>query len=414
MASKGSGIRVIVYDENDKIHSIIRDAMIESIESFYHLASCVSFIQQNTNNVSATVVVTTTVNDHILQTFETLDPIEAILILSTTGRDVDTLPSKVVGVYPQIEGLLRALFETLDTIELQLDANSVLFFRHKDGSDNSPFYFYNLWLSHNPNQILTKKVLVDQARMLFRSDNQIRGAIHDFNLSYKPSEVLHWFDKYNHPFPYHLLVSNALRTHDQQILSIVRFFLLDLAKHMKPLPIGSNYNQVYFGTKLPIAIVDRFEQQTSKDIIAFQCFLPVTRIRMNALLAATRPTRRRKMANVLFKIDANNALCANMGEIMLIDMSTPFRITRVTRNTGSGGVQQLVTIVTLVALDKKTKEHLLGEFIQQQKKAGKTINDFIKQTIPLVRFEIEILFFSKMILAFLERIIPMINEMKRD
>ncbi|CAF4112504.1 unnamed protein product, partial [Rotaria sp. Silwood1] len=98
-------------------------------------------------------------------------------------------------------------------------------------------------------------------------------------------------------------------------------------------------------------------------------------------------TRRRKMANVLFKIDISHALCTFMNDSILIDMATPFQITCVTRNTGSGGVQQLVTIVTLVSIDRKHREQLLGQFIQRQKAVGKTINDFLQQTIPVVRVD---------------------------
>ncbi|CAF2730333.1 unnamed protein product [Rotaria sp. Silwood2] len=387
MASKGSGIRVVVFDQYDRIHKIIRDAMIESIESFYHLPSCISFIQQNSKDERTIILVTTSIEDHVLQSFEGLNSIEAILISSKSRRELDTLPSKVIGIYSRIENLLRALFETFDTIELQLDANSVLFHRRKDGTDNADFYFYSIWKTHNTNEIITKKVFIEQARILFRSDHKIKSIIHDFNISYKSSEVLYWLDKYNRPFPYHLLVSNALRTHDQQILYFARSFINDLSQQMKPIPIGPSYNQVFFGTKLPISIVDRLEQQTSKDIIAFQCFLFATRSRAKALSTATQPTRQRKMANVLFKIDASHALCAHMNESILIDMATPFQITCVTRNTGSGGVQQLLTIVTLVSLDKKHREQLLGQFIQRQKAVGKTINDFLHQTIPLVRVD---------------------------
>jgi len=387
MASKGSGMRVVVFDEHDKIHPIISQAIIESIESFYHLSNCISFIQQNANDDRATVLITTSIDDHILRTFEELDSIEAILILSSKERDINSLPSKVIGIYSQMENLLRALFEILDTIELQLNATSLLFHREKYGDDNTDFYFYYLWETHYINQLTTKKVLIDHARILFHSENRIKPFIQDFNTSYKASEVLYWLDKYNHPFPYHLLVSNALRTHDQQILSIVRFFILDLNKQMKFSSRSANYNQLYFGTKLPISIVDRLEQQTSNDIIAFQCFLPVTRSRTNALLAATRPTRRRKVANVLFKIDASKALCANMTDLVLINMATPFHVTRVSRNTGFGGVQQLVTIVRLVALDKINKEVLLENFIEKQKKAGKSIHDFLQKMVPLVRLE---------------------------
>ena len=385
MPSTGSGIRVIVYDDQDKIQTVIRQAMIEAIHSFDHFSSCCSFIQQNGRDERATVLVTTTMDEEILYTMESLEPIDAILIFSPKERDIDNLPSKIVGIYSQMENLLRALFETLDMIELQLDAYSLLFHREKDGQDNPDFYFYYLWEHYNPNQIVAKRVLIDQARIFFRADNQIKPFIHDFNTAYKPSEVLQWLEKYSHPFPFHLLVSNALRTHDQHILSLVRFFIMDLTKQMKPLPVSPSYNQVFFGTKLPIAIVDRLEKQMFKDIIAFQCFLPVTRSRTQALAAATRPTRRRKLANVLFKIDANNALCVHLKDLILINVATPFQVISVARNTGSGGVQQLATIVTLVALDKDGRDTLLAHFVQKQKREGKTIYDFLQRSIPIVR-----------------------------
>ena len=385
MPSTGSGVRVVVYDDQDKIQSVIRQAMIESIHSFDHFSACASFIQQNAEDERANIIITTTTDEELLYTMESLDPVEAILIFSPKERDIDSLPSKVIGIYSQIEDLLRALFETIDTIELQLDAYSLLFHRLEDGYDNPDFYFYYLWQNYNPNQIVAKRVMVDQARLFFRSQNQIKPFLHDFNLAYKPTEVLQWLEKYSHPFPYHLLAANALRTHDQHILSLVRFFILDLTKQMKPLPISPSYNQVFFGTKLPIAIVDRLEQQMFKDIIAFQCFLPVTRSRTQALMAATRSTRRRKIANVLFKIDANSALCVNLKDLILINMATPFQVTKVARNTGSGGVQQLVTIVNLVALDKDAQNTLLSHFVQKQKRDGKTVFDFLQRSIPLVR-----------------------------
>ncbi|CAF3131274.1 unnamed protein product [Rotaria socialis] len=385
MASKGSGVRIVVYDEHDKIHASIRDAMIETIESFYHLPSCISFIEQNAKDDRVNIVITTSIEDHVLQSFERLHPVEAILISSKSRRYADTLLSKVIGVYPKMENLLVALFETMETLELQLNANSILFHRQTDGSYNTDFYFYAIWKTHYRSQMVPKKSLVEQSRYLFYSEKKVKAHIQDFNANYQASEVLYWLDKYSHPFPYNLLVSNALRTHDQQILSVIRLFILDLNKQMKPLPIGPSYNQVFFGTKLSIELVDRLEQLTSKDIIAFQCFLPVMKSRTKALAAATQPTRRRKIANVLFKIDASNALCAPMGETVLIDMATPFHITCVTRNTGSGGVQQLVTIVTLVAIPKRHRDYLFSHFIEQQRKAGKTISDFLQQTIPLVR-----------------------------
>ena len=71
------------------------------------MPSCISFIEQNATDEKAAVLITTSIEDHILQKFEMLHPIEAILILSTSQKHIDTFPSKVVGIYPQIENLIQ-------------------------------------------------------------------------------------------------------------------------------------------------------------------------------------------------------------------------------------------------------------------------------------------------------------------
>ncbi|CAF3781609.1 unnamed protein product [Rotaria sp. Silwood1] len=333
MASKSSGIRLVAFDQQQKLPTLIRNATIEPIELFEELSSCISFIEQQSKENKVVILITTTLEENILQTFESLTVIEAILISSTTVADVDILPSKVIGVYSQTETLLRSLSETLDAKELQINANSIVFNHNTDGTDNLAFYFYYLWQNHTEDQKSTKKILADQARLIYQSNNQIKTYIQQFETSYKPNEVLTWLDKQRHPFPYHILISNALRSHNQELLSLSRFFLDDLMKKMKPLSTGTNYKQVYFGTKLSINLIDQLEQKSKTDIITFQCFLPVISSRTNALTEATRPYRGQKMNNVLFKIRmTNNTLCATLGEMILIDMATPFQILCVTRS----------------------------------------------------------------------------------
>jgi hypothetical protein len=258
---------------------------------------------------------------------------------------------------------------------------SLLFNRDKDGNDHLNFYFYYLWKTYTKDQNSTKKSLADKSRPFYSSNNQIKSSINEFETSYRPHDVLSWFDKHRHPFPYHLLISNALRTHNQEVLSLARFFLNDLNKQMKPAPSG----QVYLGAKLPLSLVNELEKQTKTDIIAFQGFLPVTRSRANALLEATRSSRRQKMANVLFKIDLNNALCVVQGEAFFIDMSTPFHIACVTRSDGTGANQQLLTVVKLMALDKQDEQQLFEQFIQRQQKLGRTTEDLLRQMSSNIR-----------------------------
>lgn len=385
MASIGSGIRVVSYDPQRKFMDEIHHVMFEAVIHFTYYPSCISFIQQNSKDNRLTVVLTTQLEKNVLEMFESLDSVEAVLILSANKKfSKHTMPSKVIGIYPNIEELINGLIETFSVLEYQLDGNSIQFQYDDRGQENPKFYFYDIWKRYGNQSVNNKATLVENCRILFRSQDHLRALINSFQHSYKSPEVLFWLDKYSHPFPYYLLASNALRTHDQQILSVVRFFVMDLSKQMKPLPVSASSNQVYFGTKLPINIIDRLEHQTSTDVISFQCFLPAIKSRMEALKAATKPTRRQKVGNVLFKIDATMCLCANLVDTVLIEMGTPFQVARVTRNAGFGGVQELITVVTLVALPKKTQNEYFERFIRLQKKQGKKIEDFIKQTVPIV------------------------------
>ena len=379
MASKGSGVCIVVFDEHGKLFTNFYSLMNESIELFSQLSPCLLFLEQTVQHKRTTILATTATDQTVLQTFEHVNSVEAILILSQREhRSTRVWPRKVIGVFASVEDLFRALVDTVDTVELELDASSLLFHCHKDGNDNDSFYYYHLWRLSTRHPVSNKSLLVDRARLYFHSNEPIKSFISDFNISYEPSAVLRWLDKRHHPFPYHLLISEALRTHNEEILALVRFFLLDLKSQMKPLAIGSNSNQVYFGTQLPLDIVDRLEQQNTNDIIAFQCFLPATRSRAKAMDVVLRTTnRRQRMTHVLFKIDASEALCAAANDGILIDLATPFRVLSATRNTGVGGVQQLVTVVTLVALSKTMRVELLDRFIGKQMQAGKTVDEFM-------------------------------------
>jgi hypothetical protein len=183
--------------------------------------------------------------------------------------------------------------------------------------------------------------------------------------------VLAWLDRTRHPFPYHALIDRALRTHNEQILSLVRFFIDDMMIEMTPAPLEPTQNQVYLGTKLNKALIDRLEQHRSTDVVAFQCFLWVTQSMTAALREAKRPSRRHDLTNVLFKIEMRHTLCLPLGDRILIDMATPFRIKYVTQNSSSTGSQELLTVVKLIPIDPEEKERLY-ELYQQRLRASET------------------------------------------
>ena len=374
-SNNSSGTCLISFDEQQKLPNAIRNIINEAFEQF---SSCISFIEQQSKEEKAFILITTTIDENVLQTLESLTSIEGILILYPSEKDVESFPSKVIGVYSQPESLLRSLSQLLDTIEIQLIIKSFLSPQDKDGKENLHFYFYHLWkLSHSKDTTSTKKSFADYSRLFFQS----RVSINDFETSYKSGDVLSWLNQHRHPFPYHLLLFNTMRRHNQEILAQAQFFQHDMSKQMKPAPSG----QVYLGTRLPLSLIEELEQQTKTDVIAFQCYLPVTRSRAEALLEGTRPNRRQKMTNVLFKIELNHALCATHGETVYINVGTPFHVSCVTRSTGAGSGQQLLTIVKLVALNQHDQEQLFGQFLQRQQKLGRTIEYLLKRMASNLR-----------------------------
>lgn len=382
---KGSGIHVIVYDERDQIVAPIRNSLVEPVVSFTNLGSCMSYIDEVTKNNEAAVVVTPSLEDRVLRTFESSEPIEAVFVLSSTNRSVSRSLTKVVGVYTRVDELLQTLCDRLESIESRLNTNSMLFHLDEEGGYNYNFFFYQLWLTHELRQTLTKQTLVEQANLLFRQSKQMRAAINEFDTSYRKSDALRWIDKNLHPFPYYLLATNALRTHDQRILGILRFFILDINRQLKLLSSIKMTTQAFYGGLLPMAAVERLERQAQMNIVAFQCFLPATKTRSTAVAIATQPTNRRKMISVLFKIEAAHAHGIHMGNITLIDMATPFRVISVSRYAGFTSGEQIGAIVQLVALDHVERRQLYEDFVEQQKKEGRTIEDFLSETVPLLR-----------------------------
>ncbi|CAF4889985.1 unnamed protein product [Rotaria sp. Silwood1] len=377
MAFKGSGIRIIVLDGQQKLISSLRSAVSEPIESFTETADCISFLEQESND-NTFIIAMTIIDETALQTIDSISSVEAILILTTVTVNIDTYPRKVVGVYPQIEIFIRSFWETFDIIEEQLNFNSLLFYHHQDGTSDPAFFFYEIWKNHNKSQTSTKNSFAEQARLFYESNNHMKMMINDFESTYKSTNPLVWLDNHRHPFPYRLFILNALRTHNLEALSYVDFFITDIRKQMKPVTT-SNTSGVYIGTKLSRSFIQQIEQQSTKDIIAFQCFLTVTRSRANALATATRPSLRQNTENVLFKIDLKNTLCATVGETLIIDLATPFHITCVTRSNASSGQQQQLTVIKMVAIEKSEAQSLFENYLKMQQELGKNSHELLYQ-----------------------------------
>ncbi|CAF1446270.1 unnamed protein product [Rotaria magnacalcarata] len=377
MAFKGSGIRIIILDEQQKLTSSLCSAVSEPIESFTDMSACIAFLEQQ-SNANTIIIATTVTSENALQTFDSISSVEAILVLATVTANKDTYPRKVVGVYSQIELFIRSFWDTFDMIEEQLDFNSLLFYHHQDGTSDPAFYFYTIWKDQNKSQTSTKNSFAEQARLFYQSNNYMKMMINDFESAYKSTDPLVWFDKRRHPFPYRLFVLNALRTHNLEALSHVGFFLNDIQKKMKPVT-AINTSRVYIGTKLSISLVKQIEQQSRKGIIAFQCFLTVTRSRPIALATATRPSVLQNMENVLFKIDLKNTLCATVGETLIIDLATPFHITCVTRSNANSGNQQQLTIVTMIAIEGSEAQSLFEKYLKMQQELGKNSHELLQR-----------------------------------
>ena len=87
----------------------------------------------------------------------------------------------------------------------------------------------------------------------------------------------------------------------------------------------------------------------------------------------------------------NNALCAEFGDRLLINMATSFRISCVTRSTDASNSQQLLVVVKLVALAKSDQDRLFEELIERQQKQEITIDDLLQQMSSGIRSVMSVL-----------------------
>lgn len=356
-------IRILAFDDQTRFGTSIRNEPVE----YY---ADINVIKEQSKGDKLIILLTTATDETILEKFQNLPSVQSILILAV--KPVDVVPTKVIGVYPQLEPLLLEFHEAFNQLELQLNLSSFLPHQQKDGTDHLPFYFYPIWRQITKDQPCSKKDLIDYCRTTYP---QLKPHIDDYEKSYKAPDVLQWLDRSRHPFPFHLLLSDALRTQDEPMLSLGRPFLQDLMKQMKPSTGGPSSNQVYLGAQLPSDLIHRFEEYQIHDSIAFQCFLPVTRSRAEALLEVSRPCRRTDMANVLFKIELNATPCAAQGDKLWIDVGTPFHVSCVTRSSGGKENNQLLTVIKLMAVDKLTRERMFESFLNRQKALGRTVED---------------------------------------
>ena len=374
-------IRLIVFDEQDKFVGSFRSVAAASLEFFTNISSCLSFLESSKGTV---VVVTTSIDGKTLDSFQQNSLVESIFILSTTSKSLDTFPSKVFGVYPSSDLLLRPLQELLGQIDLQLTLKSFICNFRDDDQDEPSFYFYSLWKTLVKTQT-PMKTFLDRTRLLFATNSSIRTLIDQFEDLYKSNEVANWLDRTRRPFPFYSFIYDALRNQNEPLVSLSKIFLDDLQKLMKPTGTGNSENQVFLGIQLPNNLIERFEKCDATQVIGFQCFLPVTKSRAAALLDATRSSRRSDRLNVLFKINLNGAPSFTQADSVLVDLAMPFRVSCVTRSTGPNASHQSLIVIKLLALDKTERERLFNEFLQRQEQCSRTAEDIFRKLCSKIR-----------------------------
>ena len=386
MASNGRGIRVIIYDKQRRISvPILRRTIVDPIRTYRDFLTCFSFIQRHPKDHLNVVLITTTDDLKVLEQFQNLSAVETILILSTVHKSVNLFPEKVWGIYLNIESLLRVLPNVLDTIEDRLNSNSLIFHRQTGIIDNPSFYFYHFWKERDEEQNKTlkkknilKRQFVRHARLLFPMNHWLKPCIDEFEFTYKSAEVLTWLDAHDHPFPYHRLLTFALRTHQESILNNARFFLNDFNDQMSAAGENSSENRVYLGTKLSTTLLNRLSQYRANDVVAFQCFLNTCPSRVEALREATRVvSRRTDLHNVLFKIELNQCQCVKIGDRTLVEMATPFRIRYMTKNVD----EPVLHMIKLTALSNEEKQRLYRSYRQRQEQKSEKPKKILKKIV---------------------------------
>ena len=278
---------------------------------------CVDYIKSVHNEIIVLISCDTLAID-ILPQIQRCRQLDSVFIFSPTTsviRHVNLLteyPSKVVGVFTDINHLIEKFIHRLHLISKHMTALSVFNQKQKSSrnitKESGSFLWFHLLfdvLKQFPQTEKSKEEMLEKFMNYYHdNDTQLRK-IERFRTTYKPEDALTWYTE--DCFLYRLL-NKALRTEDIAAVYSIRFYLIDICKQLE---IESRKNTrgtitVYRGQMMNCDELNKLKT-THQTLISTNSFFSTTLDKEVALcFLSTSQCETDQLQSILFEITANS------------------------------------------------------------------------------------------------------------
>ena len=311
-------------------------------------------------------------------TYRQLDSVFIFCMKKTRYENLTSEYPNIVGIYTTVDELCASLREQIDLIDQQLQTFS-FYNQHqkcirdlsKESAEFLWFQLFNDVISRLPRNQQAKQQMLDVCRQYYRGNLKQEIFINKFERTYQPEEAIHWYSKQSFVYK---MVNKALRTEDIDQLHIFRFFIGDLSEnlareHRKIVVSNERILNVYRGMKLSNEELDKLKKNKEK-LISTNSYFSTSRRRSEALIFATKPTKRSDAMPVLFEIECDiqalgeSVIFADIAnfssypdeEEVLFDLGATFRIDSVQNETQVWLIKMKATTEGLAVIQCYVKE----------------------------------------------------------
>ena len=284
--------------------------------------------------------------------------------------------SKIIGIYARLDDLCFSIRHEIELVDNELQTFSVFDRHQKSTKDLSQQLGEFLWVQlfhyviiRLPRQQQAKQQMIDVCRQYYRGNNEELQLVDEFERYYHPKDAIRWYSMQSFAYK---MVNKALRTEDLDQLQTFRFFIGDLSQslareHQKMLSSDEACLVVYRGA---IMDMEEFEKLRASEgqVISTNGYFSTSRSKSRALSFASKPTKRKNVVSVLYKIQCDvqqlgkSVIFADVASLseypdeqeVLFDLNASFRLDAIERD----GIIQVIRMTVTSDGENMAKEYI--------------------------------------------------------
>ena len=362
---------------------------LRSINDFvvFHanLDECAAFIQ-STEKEKIFLITSGSKASQLLPLVAHLRQVDSIFIFCIKQDRYQQLISeypKIIGVYARLDDLCSSIRHEIELVDQQLQTFSMFDRHQKSTKDLSQQSGEFLWLQlfhyviiRLPRQQQAKQQMIDVCRQYYRGNNKELELIDEFERDYHPEDAIRWYSKQSFVYK---MVNKALRSEDLDQLQTFRFFIGDLSQslareHQKILSSDETRFTLYRGATIDTEEFEKL-QASQQLVISTNGYFSTSRSQSLALSFASKPTKRKNVVGVLFRIQCDvqqlgkSVIYADVDSFsdypeeqeVLFDLNASFRLDAIEQD----GLIQVIHMTVTDEGEKIAKDYIA----QTQKKA---------------------------------------------